>query len=77
MSTGPPADLCVQQKLSSALRLFHLLTESCCSPGWRLWADLGPTPLTLAVFPRTWDAFSTFYLGEDGLIHCHKVEKVG
>ncbi|KAG7499888.1 hypothetical protein JOB18_002095 [Solea senegalensis] len=25
---------------------------------------------------RTYDAFSTFYLGGDGLIHCHKVEKV-
>uniref|UniRef100_W5KX16 Si:ch211-215a10.4 n=1 Tax=Astyanax mexicanus TaxID=7994 RepID=W5KX16_ASTMX len=25
---------------------------------------------------RTYDAFSTFYLGSDGLIHCHKVEKV-
>ncbi|XP_056875948.1 uncharacterized protein C6orf136 homolog isoform X1 [Takifugu flavidus] len=25
---------------------------------------------------RTSDAFSTFYLGEDGLIHCHRVEKV-
>ncbi|KAL6457482.1 hypothetical protein MHYP_G00344450 [Metynnis hypsauchen] len=24
----------------------------------------------------TFDAFSTFYLGSDGLIHCHKVEKV-
>ncbi|TSK28222.1 hypothetical protein Baya_2409 [Bagarius yarrelli] len=27
-------------------------------------------------FYRTFDAFSTFYLGSDGLIHCHKVEKV-
>ncbi|XP_041739610.1 uncharacterized protein LOC121571892 [Coregonus clupeaformis] len=25
---------------------------------------------------RSYDAFSTFYLGHDGLIHCHKVEKV-
>uniref|UniRef100_A0A674PCU3 Si:ch211-215a10.4 n=1 Tax=Takifugu rubripes TaxID=31033 RepID=A0A674PCU3_TAKRU len=25
---------------------------------------------------RTSDAFSTFYLGEDGLIHCHRVEKM-
>ncbi|XP_030645202.1 uncharacterized protein C6orf136 homolog [Chanos chanos] len=25
---------------------------------------------------RTYDAFSTFYVGSDGLIHCHKVEKV-
>lgn len=25
---------------------------------------------------RTFDAFSTFYIGQDGLIHCHKVEKV-
>lgn len=25
---------------------------------------------------RTFDAFSTFYIGHDGLIHCHKVEKV-
>ncbi|XP_028316443.1 uncharacterized protein C6orf136 homolog [Gouania willdenowi] len=25
---------------------------------------------------RSYDAFSTFYLGPDGLIHCHKVEKV-
>ncbi|XP_026851461.2 uncharacterized protein C6orf136 homolog [Electrophorus electricus] len=27
-------------------------------------------------FHRTYDAFSTFYVGSDGLIHCHKVEKV-
>uniref|UniRef100_A0A1A7WGV2 Chromosome 6 open reading frame 136 n=1 Tax=Iconisemion striatum TaxID=60296 RepID=A0A1A7WGV2_9TELE len=25
---------------------------------------------------RSYDAFSTFYVGPDGLIHCHKVEKV-
>ncbi|KAK7899611.1 hypothetical protein WMY93_020464 [Mugilogobius chulae] len=25
---------------------------------------------------RSLDAFSTFYIGHDGLIHCHKVEKV-
>lgn len=25
---------------------------------------------------RTYDAFSTFYIGADGRIHCHKVEKV-
>uniref|UniRef100_A0A1A8G5C0 Chromosome 6 open reading frame 136 n=1 Tax=Nothobranchius korthausae TaxID=1143690 RepID=A0A1A8G5C0_9TELE len=25
---------------------------------------------------RSFDAFSTFYIGPDGLIHCHKVEKV-
>uniref|UniRef100_A0A3P8SHN7 Si:ch211-215a10.4 n=1 Tax=Amphiprion percula TaxID=161767 RepID=A0A3P8SHN7_AMPPE len=25
---------------------------------------------------RTYDALSTFYIGKDGLIHCHKVEKV-
>ncbi|KAK5854566.1 hypothetical protein PBY51_004751 [Eleginops maclovinus] len=25
---------------------------------------------------RSYDAFSTFYIGPDGLIHCHKVEKV-
>ncbi|XP_028256590.1 uncharacterized protein C6orf136 homolog [Parambassis ranga] len=25
---------------------------------------------------RSYDAFSTFYIGSDGLIHCHKVEKV-
>ncbi|XP_051520116.1 uncharacterized protein LOC127421266 [Myxocyprinus asiaticus] len=25
---------------------------------------------------KTYDAFSTFYLGSDGQIHCHKVEKV-
>lgn len=25
---------------------------------------------------RSFDAFSTFYIGKDGLIHCHKVEKV-
>lgn len=25
---------------------------------------------------KTYDAFSTFYLGSDGRIHCHKVEKV-
>ncbi|XP_035490143.2 uncharacterized protein C6orf136 homolog [Scophthalmus maximus] len=25
---------------------------------------------------RTYDAFSTFYIGRDGLINCHKVEKV-
>ncbi|KAM4725372.1 uncharacterized protein C6orf136 homolog isoform 2-T2 [Anableps anableps] len=25
---------------------------------------------------RSYDAFSTFYIGHDGLIHCHKVEKV-
>ncbi|XP_061764327.1 uncharacterized protein C6orf136 homolog isoform X1 [Nerophis ophidion] len=25
---------------------------------------------------RFYDAFSTFYIGHDGLIHCHKVEKV-
>lgn len=25
---------------------------------------------------RSFDAFSTFYIGQDGLIHCHKVEKV-
>lgn len=25
---------------------------------------------------RSVDAFSTFYIGQDGLIHCHKVEKV-
>ncbi|XP_017292927.1 uncharacterized protein C6orf136 homolog [Kryptolebias marmoratus] len=25
---------------------------------------------------RSYDAFSTFYVGHDGLIHCHKVEKV-
>ncbi|KAL4629640.1 hypothetical protein GN956_G16572 [Arapaima gigas] len=25
---------------------------------------------------RTYDAFSTFYLGPDGLVHCHRVEKV-
>ncbi|XP_077446187.1 uncharacterized protein C6orf136 homolog [Stigmatopora argus] len=25
---------------------------------------------------RSYDAFSTFYIGNDGLIHCHKVEKV-
>ncbi|KAM3833857.1 uncharacterized protein C6orf136 homolog [Diretmus argenteus] len=25
---------------------------------------------------RTYDAFSTFYIGHDGLVHCHKVEKV-
>lgn len=25
---------------------------------------------------RSYDAFSTFYVGRDGLIHCHKVEKV-
>lgn len=25
---------------------------------------------------RSYDAFSTFYIGDDGLIHCHKVEKV-
>ncbi|KAJ0055343.1 hypothetical protein NL108_016082, partial [Boleophthalmus pectinirostris] len=24
---------------------------------------------------RSVDAFSTFYIGHDGLIHCHKVEK--
>uniref|UniRef100_A0A674MEE6 Uncharacterized protein n=1 Tax=Takifugu rubripes TaxID=31033 RepID=A0A674MEE6_TAKRU len=34
------------------------------------------TTLTSVVFCRTSDAFSTFYLGEDGLIHCHRVEKV-
>ncbi|KAJ3609837.1 hypothetical protein NHX12_024345 [Muraenolepis orangiensis] len=27
-------------------------------------------------FFRPHDAFSTFYIGHDGLIHCHKVEKV-
>ncbi|XP_061616945.1 uncharacterized protein C6orf136 homolog isoform X1 [Phyllopteryx taeniolatus] len=25
---------------------------------------------------RSYDAFSTFYIGHDGLVHCHKVEKV-
>ncbi|XP_039977425.1 uncharacterized protein C6orf136 homolog isoform X2 [Xiphias gladius] len=25
---------------------------------------------------RSYDAFSTFYIGQNGLIHCHKVEKV-
>ncbi|XP_068188490.1 uncharacterized protein C6orf136 homolog [Antennarius striatus] len=25
---------------------------------------------------RSFDAFSTFYIGQDGLIHCHQVEKV-
>ncbi|XP_077405546.1 uncharacterized protein C6orf136 homolog isoform X2 [Vanacampus margaritifer] len=25
---------------------------------------------------RSYDVFSTFYIGHDGLIHCHKVEKV-
>lgn len=25
---------------------------------------------------RSYDAFSTFYMGQDGLIHCHRVEKV-
>ncbi|XP_041665282.1 uncharacterized protein C6orf136 homolog [Cheilinus undulatus] len=25
---------------------------------------------------RSYDAFSTFYIGQDGLIHCHQVEKV-
>uniref|UniRef100_A0A3Q3WTS2 Uncharacterized protein n=1 Tax=Mola mola TaxID=94237 RepID=A0A3Q3WTS2_MOLML len=25
---------------------------------------------------RSYDAFSTFYIGLDGLIHCHKVEKI-
>ncbi|CAJ1083627.1 uncharacterized protein C6orf136 homolog [Xyrichtys novacula] len=25
---------------------------------------------------RSFDAFSTFYIGQDGLIHCHKVEKM-
>ncbi|XP_056154227.1 uncharacterized protein C6orf136 homolog [Lampris incognitus] len=25
---------------------------------------------------RSYDAFSTFYIGHDGLIHCHRVEKV-
>uniref|UniRef100_H3A9A0 Uncharacterized protein n=1 Tax=Latimeria chalumnae TaxID=7897 RepID=H3A9A0_LATCH len=25
---------------------------------------------------RTYDAFSTFYLGSDGLIHCHRVDKM-
>lgn len=25
---------------------------------------------------RSYDAFSTFYIGKDGLIHCHKVEKI-
>lgn len=25
---------------------------------------------------RSYDAFSTFYIGHDGLIHCHKVEKI-
>ncbi|KAK2829991.1 hypothetical protein Q5P01_017922 [Channa striata] len=25
---------------------------------------------------KLYDAFSTFYIGQDGLIHCHKVEKV-
>lgn len=25
---------------------------------------------------RSYDAFSTFYIGNDGLIHCHRVEKV-
>ncbi|KAM7372709.1 hypothetical protein PAMP_007612 [Pampus punctatissimus] len=25
---------------------------------------------------RSYDVFSTFYIGQDGLIHCHKVEKV-
>ncbi|KAM6899500.1 uncharacterized protein C6orf136 homolog [Xenentodon cancila] len=25
---------------------------------------------------RSYDAFSTFYLGQDGLVHCHRVEKV-
>lgn len=25
---------------------------------------------------RSYDAFSTFYIGKDGLIHCHKVEKM-
>lgn len=25
---------------------------------------------------RSYDAFSTFYIGHDGFIHCHKVEKV-
>ncbi|KAM4539527.1 uncharacterized protein C6orf136 homolog isoform 1-T2 [Odontesthes bonariensis] len=25
---------------------------------------------------RSYDAFSTFHIGQDGLIHCHKVEKV-
>ncbi|KAM3595898.1 uncharacterized protein V6R79_004786 [Siganus canaliculatus] len=25
---------------------------------------------------RSYDAFSTFYIGPDGLIHCHKVEKM-
>lgn len=25
---------------------------------------------------RSFDAFSTFYIGHDGLIHCHKVEKM-
>ncbi|XP_070703208.1 uncharacterized protein C6orf136 homolog [Pempheris klunzingeri] len=25
---------------------------------------------------RSYDAFSTFYIGQDGLIHCHKVEKM-
>uniref|UniRef100_A0A3Q1FYL8 Si:ch211-215a10.4 n=1 Tax=Acanthochromis polyacanthus TaxID=80966 RepID=A0A3Q1FYL8_9TELE len=28
------------------------------------------------IFSRTFDALSTFYIGRDGLIHCHKVEKV-
>ncbi|XP_064209789.1 uncharacterized protein LOC135264595 [Anguilla rostrata] len=25
---------------------------------------------------RSYDAFSTFYLGSDGLVHCHRVDKV-
>ncbi|KAJ8377919.1 hypothetical protein AAFF_G00249820 [Aldrovandia affinis] len=25
---------------------------------------------------RTYDAYSTFYLGPDGLVHCHRVDKV-
>ncbi|KAM9838536.1 uncharacterized protein C6orf136 homolog [Aulostomus maculatus] len=29
-----------------------------------------------SVLYRSYDAFSTFYVGQDGLIHCHKVEKV-
>lgn len=29
-----------------------------------------------SVLYRSYDAFSTFYIGQDGLIHCHKVEKM-
>ncbi|XP_029023203.1 uncharacterized protein C6orf136 homolog isoform X2 [Betta splendens] len=64
------------------LKLTKHMEDGTIRARWRIWG-LPFHSLLLCFYRkeksrlyRSYDAFSTFYIGQDGLIHCHKVEKV-